>query len=92
MKLLGSVRFITPEIVTALEIAKRMKENKSYEEHGDEVETNIMRLSQAKFEYEIFKTHNAYSTLIGGRRFEYHDEVKLDLITIGKIQIKLKRK
>ena len=87
MKLLGSVRFITPEIVNALVIAKRMKENKTYEEHGDEIETNIMRLSQAKFEYEIFKTHNAYSTRIGDRRFEYHDEVELDLITIGKMRI-----
>lgn len=84
MKLLGSARFITPQILAALEIAKEMKENQTHNEQEDEVERNMILLSQATFEYEIFRTNNAYTTWIGGQRFIYHDEVKVELLTKGK--------
>ena len=84
MKLLGSVRFITPAILEALEIAKRRKDEQTHDRKRDEVENNIEKLYKAKFEYEIFKTHNAYITMVGDARFAYHDELKIELITTGR--------
>ena len=85
MKLICSDRHRAPEITEALQIAKRRRENESNERYSEQVEMIIKQLYKANYSYEVFSTHNAYETWIGSQKFCYHDELKIELISTGKI-------